>query len=208
MTKIRRLSDADIDFLKNAPSMSDCDGCPLYDAETCNCSRPLGILDDCADCDTVTAKAIRIEMEARERDKMEEKKQLPTESELRAELENACDNLNKLWGQNSFRVEKSGNGMLLWHDNGCTVVGAPLVHKFRPDIVPPAKNTVVIVHYAPNHRDGFFNFPVASLGELTENGSVKFQFGPCDCRYARYWYDPQTGNHSADWKMAWIDGVV
>lgn len=133
------------------------------------------------------------------------KKQLPTKSELRAELEKVCEIINSetlgtgpdhvlasICGPNG----KGGLHIKIEKNNGICHTGKN--HPFRPDPTPPPDNTVVFVGQNGRMR--------ISTGAFNDNGELL-------CYNENPIYDPvawpswccvlDRTNHSPGWKREW-----
>jgi len=125
--------------------------------------------------------------------------QLPTESELRAELQSACDLINN--GNNGFialkvEIDKCLNQFWVMSKN--FAVGN--AHEFRPDPKPPAKNTIV---------QSLFGKLWFSTGKFADNGSLCTTVAPNGrgkCGSLDEWITLDRTQCSENWNHEWEKG--
>jgi hypothetical protein len=191
-----RLSDNDLKKLKHVDLDTRCDRCPL-DNWPGGCSEILVGL-----CTNVAAKAIGLEMEARKKDKMNEK-QLPTESELREELQEICDAVNKLDAIEAKIIQQhSGMYVEVYDMYKKDRMVRSFNYFFKPDIQPPAKYRAVFSK--PGRQwiscGEMFNGGLRVIDNEEEDGMAYMKHW-CDCLDRTHHSEGWDPEWEKDWKL-------
>lgn len=201
MVEIKRLSDADIEKIRNQKSGPNAWGCPscllsmFNNGAGVNCEKYVGL--DSTTCGHVKEHAIYIEMEARKNDMNE--KQLPTESELRKELQDFCDKFNAIVIEKKLQIKllrasMSKNCFYIVDIDGVRISNR---QHFRPDIQPPAKNTIV------QSSCGRLWF---SMGVFMKSGELRVTAAPNEQGNngsLEDWITLDRSQHSEGWDPDW-----